>query len=58
MELSDMFGIQDMRVLLLYSFSGGKSTQLSFFSESEDALIENNSSESKGHPVKYNLSLE
>ena len=36
--------------------SGGKSTQLSYLSKSKDTLIENDSSKSESHPVKYYLS--
>jgi hypothetical protein len=34
---------------------GGKTTQLSYLSEGKDVLIENDSSESESHPVKYYL---
>ena len=36
--------------------SGGKSTQLPYLSKSKDTLIENDSSKSESHPVKYYLS--
>jgi hypothetical protein len=41
---------------LLHTASGGKRTQLSYLSKSKDALIENYSSKSESHPVKYYLS--
>ena len=37
-------------------FSDGKSTQLSYLSKSKDTLIENDSSKSESHTVKYYLS--
>ena len=36
--------------------SGGTSILLSYLSKSKDTLIENNSSKSESHPVKYYLS--
>jgi hypothetical protein len=36
--------------------SGGKNTQLSYLSKSKDTLIQNDSSKSESHPVKYCLS--
>ena len=37
----------------MVALSGGKSTQLSCLSKSKDTLIENDSSKSESHPVKY-----
>jgi hypothetical protein len=36
--------------------SGGKSTEKSYLSKSEDTLTENDSSKSESYPVKYYLS--
>ena len=40
----------------LRGLSGGKNTQLSYLSKSKDIFIENDSSKSESHPVKYYLS--
>ena len=44
-----------MGMSILLILSGGKSTQLSYPSQSKDTLIENDSSKSESHPVKYYL---
>jgi hypothetical protein len=40
----------------LQACCGGKSTQLSYLSKSKYTLVENDSSKSESHPVKYYLS--